>query len=69
MKSVPEYVTKMRQKIGHDRLLLVGACVILEDPTGKILLQQRTSGDWGLPGGLLELGESLAQTAIREVRE
>ena len=28
MKSIPEYVIKMRQKIGHERLLLVGACVI-----------------------------------------
>ena len=69
MKSIPEYVIKMRQKIGHERLLLVGACVILENSTVKILLQQRTSGEWGLPGGLLELGESLAQTAIREVKE
>lgn len=67
--SLPEYVKQIRQKIGHDRLLLAGACVILEDGQGRLLLQQRTSGKWGLPGGLLELGETLAETAIREVKE
>ncbi|MEY8661664.1 NUDIX hydrolase [Ligilactobacillus faecis] len=67
--GIPEYVKQIRQKIGHDRLLLAGACVILEDEAGRILLQQRTSGKWGLPGGLLELGETLAETAIREVKE
>lgn len=67
--SVPEYVKQIRQKIGHDQLLLAGACVILENSDGKVLLQQRTSGRWGLPGGLLELGETLDETAIREVKE
>ena len=38
---------------------------------GKILMQKRTypKGKWGLPGGLMELGESTVETAVREVRE
>ncbi|MGA3192871.1 MAG: NUDIX hydrolase [Candidatus Bathyarchaeia archaeon] len=48
----------------------VGA-VIMQD--GKILLEKRKNdpgrGKWSIPGGLVELGESLEQTVIREVQE
>jgi len=48
----------------------VGAIVICN---GKILLEKRKSepgrGKWSIPGGLVELGESLEETVIREVRE
>lgn len=63
------YVTEMRNLIGHRMLLLAGANVIIVRNDGHILLQQRKDGSWGLPGGLLEVGESLEQTAIREVKE
>ncbi len=33
------------------------------------MLQHRTDGGWGLPGGLMELGESMEETARREVEE
>ena len=39
----------------------------------EILLVQRAfdpgRGEWGLPGGFLELGETLNQGAIRELKE
>lgn len=63
------YVTEMRSIIGHRMLLLAGANVIIVRSDGHILLQQRKDRSWGLPGGLLEVGESLEQTAIREVKE
>jgi len=48
----------------------VGA-VIIKD--GKILLEKRKNepgkGKWSIPGGLVELGESIEETVIREVRE
>jgi ADP-ribose pyrophosphatase YjhB (NUDIX family) len=40
------------------------------DDQHRLLLVHRTDNDrWALPGGAIELGESVAQTAIREVRE
>jgi len=48
----------------------VGA-VIIKD--GKILLEKRKNepgkGKWSIPGGLVELGETIEQTVIREVKE
>ena len=38
--------------------------------SGKVLLIQREDFEvWGLPGGSVDPGESVAQTAVREVRE
>jgi len=48
----------------------VGAVIVHE---GKILLEKRKSapgkGKWSVPGGLVELGESIEQAVIREVKE
>jgi len=45
--------------------------VIIKD--GKILLEKRKyepgKGKWSIPGGLVELGENVEQTVIREVKE
>jgi len=63
------YVSSIREKIGHDLLILTGANVIILDDNNRVLLQKRRSGSWGLLGGLLEIGETLEDTAIREVYE
>lgn len=48
----------------------VGGVVVQE---GRVLLIQRgqepLKGQWSLPGGMLELGESLESAVIREIRE
>ena len=44
--------------------------VAVEDGAGRILLICRTdNGNWALPGGAVDLGESLSQAAVRETRE
>ena len=49
---------------------MVGAGVLLLDEQNRVLLQHRTdSHDWSTPGGACELGESLEQTARRELLE
>jgi ADP-ribose pyrophosphatase YjhB (NUDIX family) len=50
--------------------LVVGSSAIVVDSRNRVLLQRRSdSGNWALPGGAMDIGETLAQSAIREVRE
>lgn len=51
-------------------LLQDGAAAVIVNEKGEILLQSRADRDkWGLPGGCQDLGETLAETVIREVKE
>jgi len=65
-----DYYRELRDLVGPRPLILCGANVILLDGHGRVLLHHRTENDaWGLPGGVTELGETLEETAAREVRE
>jgi mutator protein MutT len=48
----------------------VGAIIVCD---GKLLLEKRKNepgkGKWSIPGGLVELGENVEQTVVREVKE
>jgi 8-oxo-dGTP pyrophosphatase MutT (NUDIX family) len=57
------------QSPGHARHV-VGVFVCIFDAVGQLLLLHRTDYDmWCLPGGLVEVGESLEQAAVRECLE
>ncbi|RFS82872.1 NUDIX domain-containing protein [Actinomadura spongiicola] len=44
--------------------------VVVENDKGEILIIRRTDNDnWALPGGAIDLGESVTQAAIRETKE
>jgi 8-oxo-dGTP pyrophosphatase MutT (NUDIX family) len=64
-----DYVKDLRKVVGKRPLILTGAVVLIINEFNELLLQHRTDGGWGLPGGLMELGESLEGTARREVKE
>ena len=64
------YVSAMRALVGSRPLLLVSAGVVVLDREGRLLLQRRgDDGTWCIPGGALEPGETLVETARRELRE
>lgn len=64
------YLADLRALVGSRPLFMVGAGVLLLDEQNRVLLQHRTdSHDWATPGGACELGESLEQTARRELLE
>jgi ADP-ribose pyrophosphatase YjhB (NUDIX family) len=60
----------MKREYPDSPLVGVGA-VIIED--GRVLLVKRghppLAGEWSIPGGVLELGETLREAAVREARE
>jgi len=63
------YVASMRKLIGHERLMMVGASVIVYK-NGCLLLQKRKdNGCWSIHGGCTELGEAVEDTARRELLE
>lgn len=49
----------------------LGSAAVILDQVGRVLLVKHTYGklNWDLPGGAAEPNESVAGTAIREVRE
>ena len=50
--------------------LVVATSAVVVDRQERILMQKRAdSGNWALPGGGMEMGESLTDSVIREVRE
>ncbi|MFF0788085.1 NUDIX domain-containing protein [Streptomyces spiralis] len=50
--------------------LVVAASAVVTDAQGRILLQRRRdNGLWALPGGGMEMDDSLPGTAVREVKE
>jgi ADP-ribose pyrophosphatase YjhB (NUDIX family) len=67
---MPSYLQWIRQHVGHQKILLVYASACIRDDAGRLLWQRRADfGWWGLPGGVLELDESLPECIVREVRE
>ena len=69
MSKQIEYYKYVRQYVGTQPLILPGAVVIIRNEHGEVLLQKRPEGKWGLPGGLMNLGESFEEVAEREVFE
>lgn len=50
--------------------MVVAASAVVTDDRGRILLQRRRDNDlWALPGGGMDLGDSLPGAAVREVEE
>lgn len=64
------YIQELRRLVGTRPLIMAGSCVIIRNQEQQILFQKRTDTlDWGLPGGAIELGESLEEAAERECYE
>jgi ADP-ribose pyrophosphatase YjhB (NUDIX family) len=50
--------------------IVPSATAVVTDDTGRILMVHKTDNDlWALPGGGMDLGESIADAAVRETKE
>ncbi|MFC0471738.1 NUDIX hydrolase [Halalkalibacter kiskunsagensis] len=64
------YIEMIRSIAGNRPLILTAASVIIQDEAGRVLLQHRTdTNNWGIPGGFMEIGESVEDAARREILE
>ena len=72
MPDSANYVGWLRSGAGRSRLPLAYVTGLVRDQAGRVLFQRRADfGDawWGLPGGLLEPGETPTAALAREVLE
>lgn len=64
------YIMNLRKYVGHEPLIGLGATTLVFNNKNEILLNLRSdTNTWGIPGGSMELHETIEETAIRELKE
>jgi 8-oxo-dGTP diphosphatase len=67
--GMSDYMRRLREKIGHDYLVLPAAGALIRDDAGRILLVRHVEGHWQFPGGGIDPDESPEDAMRRECRE
>lgn len=69
--AVSSYVARLRAVIGHELIQMPSVSVVVVDERARILLVRHAEdgNGWAVPGGAVDIGESPAQAAVREIRE
>ena len=64
------YIMDLRKYVGHAPLIGLGATTLVFNEKNELLLNLRTdTNTWGIPGGSMELYETIEDTAVRELKE
>ena len=65
------HIERLRAVVGHELLLLPSVSVLPVGEAGQVLLVRHANhhDGWAVLGGTVEIGESPAETAVREARE
>ncbi len=64
------YIAELRKYVGQRPIINIGATIIVTNDKNELLLNLRSdTGTWGIIGGGMELGESIEETAARELWE
>lgn len=65
-----DYVRSVRERIGHDLLMLPAVSAVIRDELGRVLVARAAPEDpWSLIGGGVEPGEEPASAIAREIHE
>ena len=64
------YIMNLRKHVGHEPLIGIGATTLVFNEKKELLLNLRSdTNTWGIPGGSMELYETIEETAVRELKE
>lgn len=67
---IPDFIQSLRSKIGTELLQVPTAMVFAYDDKGSLLLvQDKSSGRWGPPSGIIDPHELPSDAAVRETWE
>lgn len=65
-----EYIQRIRAKLGSEKILIPTTAIVILDKRDQVLLHLRTdTNTWGLPGGLMDIGETATESVRREAFE
>ena len=63
------YIREIRSKVGHMPIFLNAVAGAVVNEQGQLLLQKRTdAGNWSLPGGMMEYGETFVETLTKDLQ-
>lgn len=65
----PEFILRLREKIGHDPLWLPGVTAVVLRGDEVLLVRRSDNGRWAPVTGIVDPGEHPATCAVREVLE
>lgn len=64
------YIMNLRKYVGHETLIGIGATTLVFNEKRELLLNLRSdTNTWEIPGGSMELYETIEETAVRELKE
>ena len=67
--AIPDYVQRLRRRIGHELLWLPGATAVVLRGDEVLLVRRSDNGQWSPVTGIVDPGEHPARAAVREVLE
>jgi 8-oxo-dGTP pyrophosphatase MutT (NUDIX family) len=68
--AISPYLKALRERVGHDLVLLPSVAVLIWDDHGRLLLMREArTGRWQTIGGMVDPDESPADAARREAAE
>jgi hypothetical protein len=65
--ATPEFIRRLRAEVGHELLFLSAVLAVVIDDRRVLMVRRTDTGQWTIPGGILEPGE-FAPDAVERVR-
>lgn len=66
---VPDFILRLRERVGHDLLWLPGVTSVVLQGEAVLLVKRSDDGSWAPVTGIVDPGEHPAKAAVREVLE